>query len=386
MKDNSKRWSYGFGTVYVRKTKKGKIRYYLDYLDKNGKRKREVVLHAQTRAEAVLALQRKVSEILDTSLSPKRIRKILFREFSRLYLENYAKPTKKSWECDSYCIYAQLIPYFGENELEQITPFSIEKYRSQRLEDGVKKSTTNRELALLKKMFNLAIDWGYCQDNPVRKVKFFSEKDNLKEQILPEEMEQLLLEKSAEHLKPIIIIALHTGMRKNEILTLKWNHVDLKNRIIQVVETKNGENRTIPINEDLKLILHEQKLNGVSDYVFPNPETGQPFRSVRRSFENACRRAGISMRFHDLRHTFACRMIQRGCDIETLRALLGHHSVTITERYIHTNEAQKRNAVGLLSSGKPPQMAEIKGNLSHICHTGEKEAQGENISCLFSMN
>ena len=353
LRKNSKRWCYGFGTVYLRKTKQGKIRYYLDYVDKSGKRKRQVVKHAQTRAEAVLALQQKVAEILDSGLSPARIRKVGFKEFSELYLENYSKPTKKSWKCDAYCLDAHLIPFFGEKELQAITTFQIEKYRAERLDVGVKKSTTNRELALLKKMFNLAIDWGYCKNNPARKVKQFSEKDNLKEQILSVDDEKKLLKECAEHLRPIIMTALHTGMRRNEILNLKWNDVDLENRVIHVVKTKSGKNRTVPVNEVLYQVLNDRRTIRKSEYVYPNPETGKSFVSIRHSFENACRRAEIQdLRFHDLRHTFSCRLIQRGCDIETLRMLLGHHSVTVTERYIHTNDEQKRKAVEFLSIEK----------------------------------
>ncbi len=384
-KNNSKRWSYGFGTVYLRKTKQGKIRYYLDYLDKSGKRKRQVVKQAQTRAEAVIALQRKITEILDSSLSPTRIKRISFLEFSKLYLENYSKPTKKSWKCDFYCLNAQLLPYFGEFELQTVSSLQIENYRAERLNDGVQKSTTNRELALLKKMFNLAIDWGYCEKNPSRKVKLFSEKDNLKEQILSENEEKRLLAESAEHLKPIIITALHTGMRRNEILNLKWNQVDLKSRVILVVKTKSGKNRTVPINEFLFEVFNGLREHRTSDYVFPNPE-GEPFRSIRHSFENACRRAEIKMRFHDLRHSFACRLIQRGCDIETLRTLLGHHSVTVTERYIHTNEEQKRKAVEFLSAEKTQKTAEKRVDLSHICHMDREKPSEKDLVSLFSVN
>lgn len=383
---NSKRWSYGFGTVYIRKTEKGKIRYYIDYVDKGGKRRREVVKHAQTRAETVLALQRKVAEVLDAQLSPNRIKKINFKELSALYLENYAKPTKKSWECDAYCLDAHLLPYFGDHELEAVSPFQIEKYRAERLNEGVQKSTTNRELALLKRMFNLAIDWGYCHENPVKKVKLFSEKDNLKEQMLAEEDEEKLLGECADHLRPIILTALNAGMRRNEILSLKWNEVDLKGRVIHVVKTKSGKNRIIPLNEALHSVLVDMKSKKISEYVFPNPETGKPFKSIRHGFENACRRVGIKLRFHDLRHTFACRLIRRGCDIETLRNLLGHHSVTVTERYIHTDDEQKRKAVGLLSSGKPQERAKKKAVLSHICHMGDEDKAERAVTSLFSEN
>jgi len=382
-KRGSKRWHYGFGTVYIRKTKQGKTRYYIDYHGRDGCRKREVVKNARSRAEAVLALERKISEIFDAQYSPRRTKDVTFEEFSKLYLENYAKLNKKSWKCDHYALKAHLVPYFGKFKLIEITPLLVERYRAERLKAGVRKSSTNRELALLKKMFNLAIDWEYARENPVRKVRLFSEKDNLKQRVLSEEEETRLLEESADHLRSIIIAALNTGMRKNEILTLTWNQVDLKLRLIHVLKTKSGKNRVVPINDALLEVLRELKVRSRGGYVFGNPETGQPFKNVRHSFENACRRAGIrDLRFHDLRHTFSCRMIQRGCDIETLRELLGHHSVTVTQRYIHTNLDRKRQAVELLTAKK----AEKAVDLSHICHTDEEEQTERVVTSLFSIN
>ena len=378
--NDSRRWCYGFGTVYTRKTNQGKTRYYIDYCGRDGKRKREVIKNAQSRAEAVFALQNKIKEIFDSSHSTNRIKKIKFKDFSRLYLENYSKLNKKSWKCDDYCLNAHLIPYFREYELKEITPLLIEKYRAERLKSGMRKSSTNRELALLKKMFNLAIDWHYAKENPVRKVKLFSEKDNLKERVLSKEEERRLLAECADHLKPIVISALNTGMRRNEILTLTWNCVDLKLQIIHVVKTKSGKNREIPLNKGLLRLFEELKNLKKPDFVFPNPKTNKPFRSIRHSFENACRRANIhDLRFHDLRHTFACRMIQNGCDIETLRDLLGHHSISVTERYIHTNLDQKRGAIERISERNEEDM-------SHICHVDQRKQKEGFTSSLFSVN
>lgn len=378
--EKKQRWCYGFGTVYTRKTKQGKTRYYIDYLGRQGKRKREIVKNAQSRAEAVLALQKKVMEVFDSSYSPKRIKKIKFKEFSELYLENYSKLNKKSWKCDDYCLNAHLVPYFQKNDLNEITPLLIEKYRAKRLKAGMRKSSTNREIALLKKMFNLAIDWQYAKENPALKVKLFSEKDNLKERVLTKEEERRLLAECADHLRLIVITALNTGMRRNEILNLTWNCVDFELRIIQVVKTKSGKNREIPVNNNLLSVLEELRKHKKGEYVFSNPKTKKPFKTIRHSFENGCRRANIrNLRFHDLRHTFACRMIQKGCDIETLRDLLGHHSISVTERYIHTNLDQKRGAVERIAEKK-------EDDLSHICHTDEKKPQAGATISLFSVN
>jgi integrase len=200
-------------------------------------------------------------------------------------------------------------------------------------------------------MFNLAIDWGYAKDNPVRRVKLFSEDNlNLKERILTDDEEERLLEASKSHLRPIILTALHTGMRRGEILGLKWHQVDLAKRIIRVEKTKSGKNRFIPISEFLMLELVKlKKENGTSQFVFLNPRTRKPMTDVKTSFNAATRRAGIyGLRFHDLRHTFASRLVEMGFDLITVKDLLGHNSVITTQRYTHANAEQKKKAVHAL--------------------------------------
>jgi integrase len=236
---------------------------------------------------------------------------------------------------------------FGSSCLEEIDSLAVERLKVGRLKEGVSKARVNRNLALLKKMFNLAIDWGYAKENPVRRVKLFSEKDNLKERILTEEEEKSLLEAASAHLKPIVKTALHTGMRRGEILGLEWDQVDLGKRMIRVTRTKSGKSRFIPINdllfEELEIL---KKTNGLSKNVFLNPEGKGPLADVKTAFKAASRRAGIKgLRFHDLRHTFASRLVERGVDIITVKDLLGHHSVVTTQRYTHSNADQKRKAV-----------------------------------------
>ena len=158
------------------------------------------------------------------------------------------------------------------------------------------------------------------------------------------------MENCSPHLKPIITVALNTGMRRAEILGLTWNQVDLEARMIKVERTKSGRVRYIPINDDLfKQILKLKSDNGESPFVFLNPETKRPFLDMKTPFKRACRISGIEgMRFHDLRHTFASRLIERGIDIETVRDLCGHSSIKVTERYVHTTDDRKRKAVETL--------------------------------------
>jgi len=173
--------------------------------------------------------------------------------------------------------------------------------------------------------------------------------------------------------------SLRTGMRKAEIANLQWIQVDLINREIEVVRTKSGKKRVIPISEDLHQmlrLLREKKEN--SDFVFQyvDQKTGKRkhLRFFRRSFENACRRAKIGgFTFHDLRHTFASRLVRAGVDLITVKDLLGHFSVRTTERYTHSNQEQKRKAVELLSKNKGGKKPESMLDLSLIVHMEEKE-------------
>ena len=362
------RLNFGFGAIYQRVTKEGIVRWYLDYRDTRGKRIQRIASQASSRDEAVLALKDAVliehHRKLGIRDAPK---KLTFREFSKLYLDNYARLNKRSWRDDQYRLDAHMIPFFGASDLQEITPLDVEKYKASRLSSGVSKSTVNRELTILKKMFNLAIDWDLAVQNPVIKVKLFSEKDTAKERILTAEEETRLLAECPGYLRPIINAALHTGMRRGEILNLRWAEVDLDKRLILVKRTKSGQDRLIPINESLLEVLADLKhSNSSGELVFPNPATGKPYTEVKKSFKEACKRAGITdLRFHDLRHTFATRLVAAGVDIVTVRDLLGHFSIRVTQRYTHPGQSQKVAAVELLA----PKRALGGENLLHPCYT-----------------
>ncbi len=248
--------------------------------------------------------------------------------------------------------------YFRESDLRQITPMEIERFRSGLLVKGMQKSTTNRYLALLKRMFSLAIDEGLAETNPVRKVKFFSEAENLKERILTEEEEKRLVESSCDHMKDIVTFAVNTGMRLGEILNLKWANVDMRSGIIKVEFTKSGKTRIVPMNGTVRAILSRPRKRG-EEYVFTNPDSEDRYREIKRSFKTGCRRASVEgLRFHDLRHTFASRLVRNGVDIGAVRKLLGHSSLLVTQRYVHSDEKTLRSAVGSLVRN---------GDLLHPC-------------------
>jgi len=260
------------------------------------------------------------------------------------------KTNRRNFKPDTYRLQT-LCSYFKNVNLKNLTPFDVERFRASRLKKGNSKSSVNRYLQLMGKMLNLAKEEHYLEENPVRKIKAFSEKGNLKERILSEQEEEKLMQNCSSNLKPIIVVALNTGMRRAEILNLQWNQIDFKARSIRIEKTKNGRIRHIPINDDLfKQILKLRNENGQSPYVFLNPETKRPFLDMKTPFKRACRISGIEgLRFHDLRHTFATRLVEKGIHIRNIRDLLGHSSVIITERYAHSSVEGMRKAVELLN-------------------------------------
>jgi len=266
----------------------------------------------------------------------------------------------------------------------------IEKYKQKRLSDGIKPASVNREMSVLKRSFNLAITWKMTKENPVKEVRFLRQPEP-RERILSEEEEKKLLEMSTTHLKPILLTALHTGMRKNEIADLKWEQVDLRHKEIEVIKTKSGKKRIIPMSEDLYELyvsLHNQKKGSEFVFQYADLKTGElnHLKYFRTAFENACRRAKIvGFTFHDLRHTFASRLVRAGVDLITVKDLLGHYSVKTTERYTHSNLEQKKRAVELLNVQTSGKKDQNMLNLSPICHTDDQEIRERlHNSCVFN--
>jgi integrase len=239
-----------------------------------------------------------------------------------------------------------LYEYFGkERQLTEVSPVLIEGYKARR-RDKVSGSTVNRELALLKRMFNLAITWDLFLDaNPVRKVKFFRKFNTGLRVVSPEE-EKSLLQNASPYLKDLICFALNTGLRIGEIFSLRWSNVDLKKGILVVFAPKTQKLREVPINSETRKVLEAWHLGKKGESVFYNPETGKPFVDLKNGFGLACEKAGISgVTWHTLRHTFASRLVGSGVDIVTVKELLGHSSISVTMRYAHTNFDSKRAAV-----------------------------------------
>jgi len=259
-----------------------------------------------------------------------------------------AKDNHRSYKRD-ITISKSLEKFFKGKFIDSINSWHVEKYKSKRKSDGLSLSSVNRELTVLKRIFNLGIEWKLAQDNPVQGVKFFKIPLQ-KPRALSEEEFRLLFNSASEHLKPILSVAISTGMRKGEILNLQWKDINFEENYIVVRDSKNYESRDIPISDLLKrALLRLKQVDREEDYLFCYHDK-KPIEYLYRSFGTALKRSGINKcTFHTLRHTFATRAVMAGVDIVTLKELLGHKIIQMTIRYSHPSPEHKKKAVNLVS-------------------------------------
>ena len=150
-----------------------------------------------------------------------------------------------------------------------------------------------------------------------------------------------------------MITALHTGFRSSELLSLTWRDVDFQRRSItvQAAYAKNGESRSVPMNDVLTATLEEVRINSTATGPVFRSRQGTPYRSFRRAFERAVRKAAIpDCTFYSLRHTFASRLVMAGVDLPRVQELMGHKDINMTLRYTHLSSDHKQDAVSKLSS------------------------------------
>jgi len=275
------------------------------------------------------------------------------KELLERYLRDHSKPNKAPTThlCDLSRV-QHLIRAFGDLTLKEIRPSLIAAHKSKRRADGAAAKTINNELTLLSHAYQLAVkEWEWVADNPVQRVS--KEKvHNLIERWLTAEEEQRLLAASPVWLQEIILFAANTGLRQSEILNLQWCNVDLFRRTITLLEQKNGGRDTLPVNvKALDVLKARAKVRSLkTDYVFFNGAGNQmDARDLLRVFYPAMRKADVKrFRFHDLRHTFATRLVQAGVDIYTVQKLGRWKTISMVMRYAHHHPESLRAGVEIL--------------------------------------
>jgi integrase len=373
----------------------GTMTYYLEYRNAEGKNKTYRIGPASnvTVAQARRIAEDKAAEIvkgIDIQDQKKRTRQeskkkevetlkgFLEKMYSGWAATHLKNPTIEAKRIENNFDFLLDFP------MADIQPWAIEKWRSEQLGAGKAKATVNRDLANLRSVLSKAVDWEILQFHPLQKIKplrldqqktirFLSPEEeirllealNQRERTIVEGREsgnrwrqerghQLMPSLAgrafADHLKPMILVSLNTGMRRGEVFNLKWQDVQLNETsgiiTIQGSGAKSGQTRHIPMNDIVNRTLKSWNDQSSGDgFVFPGKE-GRRFDNVTTSWSKLLTDANIqNFRWHDMRHHFASRLVMKGVDINTVRELLGHADTKMTLRYAHLAPEHKAEAV-----------------------------------------
>jgi len=275
-----------------------------------------------------------------------------------------------------------------EEPLSTFNAWRLESWRRDRLKDGVKPVTLNRQLDTLKAALRKAVEWGVIDTHPLQglkrlkvdddeRVRFLTaaEENRLRDALVKRETQlreardrfnrwrearhkaplPARTETFVDHLRPLVLLALNTGLRRGELFSLRWSDIDLDGAMLTVraAAAKSGDSRRVPLNAEAVGTLegwHRQNKPAAAAYVFPGEE-GARLTNVNKAWASLCKLAKVAeFRFHDCRHHFASRLVQKGVDLNTVRALLGHADLKMTLRYSHLAPGNLEAAVAKLSA------------------------------------
>ena len=369
----------------------GKKTYFVDYKRLNGKRADYKIGNATlyTVAEAREATREFLASIERGEDPTVPDKKLSFGEFMKDIYEPWVIENRKSGSNTAYIIKSNF-GFLFDTPLNEITIAQIEHWRSKRKKSGLKDSTINRGTTALKAAVNWASKRNIIESNPITKLERLSEDDSdtkvrylTKEERIRlmaaletreegirygrdshnkwltergmEPMPPLRDGDFADHLKPIVLLSLSTGIRRNSVLSLEWRDVNLDDKTIMLraATSKSSKQYYVRMNkiafDTLSRWRSQSKRTSPSSLVFPSPITGKTMGDCRTSWENLMKAAKIeNFRWHDMRHDFASQLVMKGVDLNTVRELMGHADLKMTLRYAHLAPESKLRAVEML--------------------------------------
>lgn len=377
----------------------GSITYYFSYRAQDGARRRyRIGSHPGTTAiaarKAAENLAAQVVQGKDPHLEKKQLR-ITRQRTKHETLEGFIDQKYAGWANSHQKRSSETIALLKRNfghlygrRLSEISSWDIQKWRSERAKAGYKPSAINRSVTTLKALLNKAVEWEVINTNPLQSIKplkldksgrirYLSDVEEARLRDALEKRESELRQgresgnrwrrireydelpviegEFADYLQPLVLLTLNTGLRRGEIFSLTWANIDFGNKSLTVVGAgaKSGHTRHVPLNKEAIFLLSKWRKQSKGELVFTNPHTDAKFDNIYTSWTNLLRAAEIQdFRFHDLRHTFASNLVMAGVDLYTVKELMGHSTVQMTESYAHLAPEHKANAVERLVTRK----------------------------------
>lgn len=346
--------------IEVRAKGAGEGTYYLRYKNDAGKtchekigRTRELTLEqartaaAQFKANVRSATIGQVAEAVQPVPSPTEATQgqpegmTLDAFWNEHYLPHAKAHKRSAWRDEQ--IYRRIKPRFGDLPMKGIARLAVQQFQNALLAEGkLAKSTINQHVVLLRRMLNLAVSWEMLDKNVLTRIPLFH-LDNQVEHFLDDRQVDKLVEvlKTDENRTVCLILffLLSTGARRSEGLKAEWKDVNVEKRTwrIPATNSKSKKMKTLPLNPGAMWVIEQLASKETSPYLFPSPATGKPFLEITRVWYRLRKKAGLpdNTRIHDLRHTFASRLVSSGRSLFEVQQLLGHADPRMSMRYAH---------------------------------------------------
>jgi len=275
----------------------------------------------------------------------------------------FSKATKRRSDLDSYTFNKHIRPHFGSRCLRSIMPEEIDEWKLIQIEQGYKPASINKHSSMLRRIFSIANKWGYIDRNPFTglAIKDLDVGDFVQRFLTKEEIYRIISEaKRSSHpfIYFLVILLILTGARKSEWRLARWKDVNYITKELVVPISKNGRSRKVILSAEAIEVLHDLKKHcealGLStrldNWIFCNPKTLRPYTCFFHSFNKIRIAADLpTVRIHDLRHTFASLLVNNGASIYEVQKLLGHHHISMTERYAHLFPDTLSNRVEIIA-------------------------------------
>jgi integrase len=390
-------WDTEIPGFFLRVQPTGNKSYYLFYRNEKGEKRTYTIGKGLTAVQARDIAQTRYGEV-STGVDICQREKMVKQEAKKAkattvlsFLQTVYKPWLLENRRSGLNAYNRINHSFAslhDKQLEGLTAWDLELWRKARKATGVSDSTLKKDLAELKAMFARAREWHFIKVNPIYDFKYGKVEENRIDRYLTDtererlcraldEREGALRDKRTrgnkwrdergyellteygsqnfvDYLKPMVILALNTGMRRGELFRLEWSDVNLSKRQLLVVSTsaKSKKLRYIPLNTEAQdaLGLWKKQSSDANRLVFSGKNRHR-LTDIKKSWGRALTSAKIeNFRFHDMRHDFASQLVMKGVDLYVVKELLGHSSIQVTERYAHLAPKQLEDAVNLLNA------------------------------------
>lgn len=302
---------------------------------------REAIGTNRQMAAAVL-MKRTIEAIEDRHFDKRNVGRVPFSEFAETYMQRCTALLKSAkTERDRVLFWVR---EFGNRPIGQVSRAELQDWQARKRQT-CKPATVNRIMCRLRHMFNRAVDWELLDQSPMKGIRFLPENNARLRYLSREECDRLVESCLALHLRAIVTVALHTGMRSGEIRSLQWNDLDFGSGFIIIRDSKNGEPRHVPMDSTVVDLFRNYPRTPGSEFVFTNAAGGR-IGWLQHGFRAALLRAGITdLHFHDLRHTFASQWMMAGGELYALKDILGHKTIAMTQRYAHLSPTYRRSMV-----------------------------------------